>query len=120
MAARRTAMAQEKGKPTVETVQPEVKISDLLMYEVCTPLREQLDKIKICNPYVVVCIPNDTQRLCNPDQPPHEMPCQPIQPPHACPTPNLLRHKLVSHDIEILLREIEELKREIEHLKSKR
>ena len=46
-------MAQEKRKPTVETVQQRVTVSDLLMYAVCTPIKEQLDKIKICSPHIV-------------------------------------------------------------------
>ena len=56
-------MAQEKDKPTVETVQEAVKVSDLLMYEVCKPLKDQLDKIEICRPAIVTCLPN---KICKP------------------------------------------------------
>lgn len=46
-------MPQEKDKPTVETVQKAVKLSDLLIYEVCSPVKEQIDKIELCSPSIV-------------------------------------------------------------------
>ena len=42
------AMDPKKEKPAVETVQPGLKVSDLLMVEVCQPLKEQLDQIDVC------------------------------------------------------------------------
>lgn len=67
-------MAQEKMNPTVETVQQAVKVSDLLMYKVCEPVKEQIDKIKLCTPNV--SIPFD---VCKPDQlcRPYSMNCLP-------------------------------------------
>ena len=134
-------MAQEKGKPTVETVQQEVKASDLLMYEVCTPLKEKLDQISICTPSIVVCVPNehcqptctcipipkcDPLAHCKPVDPdfcvpslacgPFE-PCRPVDPRLA---PNLLKQKLLVSDLEQLNAEVEKLKKEIEILKGKK
>jgi hypothetical protein len=133
-------MAQEKGKPTVETVQQEAKASDLLMYEVCTPLKEQLDKIKICTPSIAVCLPNEN---CPPMWVPIPKceplahckhvdpdfcipsfacgpwgPCKPVD-PNPNLSPNLLRQKLLVSDLEQLNAEVEKLKKEIEILKGK-
>jgi len=45
-------MAPEKEKPVVETVQQTMKLSDLLMVEVCQPIKESTDKIPLCTPYL--------------------------------------------------------------------
>ncbi len=42
------AMDPKKEKPTVETVQPGLKVSDLLMVAVCQALKERLDQIDVC------------------------------------------------------------------------
>jgi hypothetical protein len=63
-------MAPEKEKPTVETVQQAVKVSDLLMFDVCEPLKEKLDRIELCSPYIIsTCSPNIScipKKLCTP------------------------------------------------------
>jgi hypothetical protein len=64
-------MANEK-KPTVETVQSSVKVSDLLLLEVCSPLKDQLDNINVCSPHI--CVPNVEPKECIPD-----MICKPIK-----------------------------------------
>ena len=120
-------MAQEKEKPTVETVQQEVKASDLLMYEVCAPLKEQLDEIKVCTPSIPVCMPNDT---CHPTLclPVVSAPCGPTLlcgPTTSRPSgpqlpPNLLRQKLLVSDLEQLNATVQELKKDIATLKSKK
>jgi hypothetical protein len=58
-------MDEKKEKPSVETVQQPVKVSDLLMYEVCKPLKEQLDRIELCSPFIVDCAPMIV--ACKPD-----------------------------------------------------
>ena len=62
-------MAQEKDKPTVETVQQAVKVSDLLMFEVCEPLKEKLNRIELCSPHIAICKPNVScipTKVCTP------------------------------------------------------
>jgi len=123
-------VAQEKGKPTVETVQQQVKVSDLLMLEVCQPLKEQLDKIKICNPHIVepienpICPPLRSYgepclplEVCSPLRPYGEIPCQPLRFQLAT---NALRQRLLTSDFEQLNAEVEKLKKDIEVLKSKK
>jgi hypothetical protein len=127
-------MAQEKEKPTVETVQQEITASDLLMYEVCAPLKEQLDKIKVCTPSLAVCLPNESclPSPCLPDvtcSPIEKCPpnCKPVIPPlRSCEpgdpglTPSLLRQKLLVSDLEQLNAEVEELKKQIHTLRGKK
>jgi hypothetical protein len=90
-------MAPEKEKPAVETVQQTMKLSDLLMVEVCQPIKESTDKIPLCLPYVpgpklckpliscgpiiycspkVLCIPH---MICRP-----LVECNPIATCHPC------------------------------------
>lgn len=132
-------MAQEKEKPTVKTVQQEVTVSDLLMYEVCAPLKEQLDKIEICRPSIAVCMPNEfcapTTRcgpsdwfVCAPRtgcEPRDPLVCAPKagtswDPGDLATSANLLKQKLVASDFERLQAEVEKLKKEIEALRSKK
>jgi hypothetical protein len=52
-----------KEKPSVETVKESFKVSDLLRVEVCDPIKVQIDKIKVCVPHIVECVPT---RFCKP------------------------------------------------------
>jgi len=114
-------MARKKENPSVETVQQKVKATDLLLYEVCTPIKVRLDDIEICSPSIVVCAPNELG--CRPFNPwmtdDSMMPrCRPFCPSFR-PT-NLLRQRLLASDLERLNAEVEKLKKEIETLKRKR
>lgn len=74
-------MAPEKEKPAVETVQQALKLSDLLMVDVCQPIKEQIDGTKLCWPVLPfgskLCVPI---RACTPIRDPICRPtmCNPI------------------------------------------
>ena len=81
-------MDPNKEKPTVETVQPGLKVSDLLMVEVCQPLKEQLDQIDVCRPHlpesrVSLCRPGESLQVGAPCYPTNPTPCFPCG-PHGC------------------------------------
>ena len=46
-------MGEEEEKPKVELVQSK-EMMPLFTIEICEPLKEQLDKVTFCGPYIVV------------------------------------------------------------------
>lgn len=42
----------QKEKPSMETVKEGISLSDFLTIEACNPLKEQLDKIEVCQPHL--------------------------------------------------------------------
>ena len=54
---------EKKEKPSVETVQESMRLSDLLAAKVCNPVLDKIDKIEICKPNILFCLPD---RFCRP------------------------------------------------------
>jgi hypothetical protein len=54
---------EKKEKPSMETVQESMRLSDLLAGKVCKPVMDKIDKIEICKPDIVFCLPD---RFCKP------------------------------------------------------
>ncbi len=65
-----------KEQPSVETVKEGWRVSDLLSVPVCNPLKEQLDKIKVCEPSI-------EYHICKPICKPFGT-CIPIWNPDVC------------------------------------
>jgi hypothetical protein len=90
-------MAPAKDKPTVETLQQAVKVSDLLRFGVCEPLKEKLGKIELSSPYILpTCSPNFSclpTKLCTPVL--HCVPNKRCFPEYSCASENIVSRILV-------------------------
>lgn len=54
---------EKKEKPSMETVQESMRLSDLLAGKFCKPVLDKIDKIEICKPDILFCLPD---RFCKP------------------------------------------------------
>jgi hypothetical protein len=94
-------MTSDKEIPAVETVQEGLRLSDLLMVDVCTPVKSQIDEIKVCYPILprglgpcrplTGCVPDIRPPRCSPEIltfnciPLLNAVCQPIRQPFCQP-----------------------------------
>lgn len=110
-----------KEKPSVETVKESFKVSDLLRVEVCNPIKAQIDKIKVCVPHIVECVPTRICKpifLCKPDifcKP--DIICYPIVGPKICVPSAYQWPEEFPGEMREVIEELKTIKAEIEILK---
>lgn len=127
-----------KEEPSVKTVKESWRPSELLMMEVCQPIKDKIDQIEICKPQIVerrfcfpdiickpwiICSPDlwcSPRRICKPDIICSPITCFPVTPydlewicgPSTREIPETIRDEMKD-----VLREIEKIKTEIAELK---